>query len=361
MGGGIMGVSVAYYLALRGVRSTVVDHAGIASCASGKAGGFLARDWHKGTALAALAEKSFDMHAALATTLGLSSYRRLRCSSVILGSPRTGGGAVLPPDLDWVDAPVQRHSSMGDREAIAQVHPKELTDGLWREAQALAGCTCQLGTINGLLSRPTGSGGQRAIGAWVNGAEVAADTVVLCMGPWAQVLNSAVPDLRVWGVKSHSLLLRTERVLSHAVFAKGMGSPEIYPRGNGESYVTGHIDPAVLVAEPPGAVEVRGAACDRLAEAVGKVSTLHGDAPTVARQACYLPWTADELPAMGLLPGFESAYVCAGHGCWGILNAPASGLAMAELILDGRASSLDISPFTPSRLLSADEPSWAPS
>jgi glycine/D-amino acid oxidase-like deaminating enzyme len=42
------------------------------------------------------------------------------------------------------------------------------------------------------------------------------------------------------------------------------------------------------------------------------------------------------------------AYVATGHSVWGILNAPASGEAMAQLILDG-ASHLDLSAFDPGR------------
>ena len=45
-----------------------------------------------------------------------------------------------------------------------------------------------------------------------------------------------------------------------------------------------------------------------------------------------------------------NAYVATGHSVWGILNAPATGEAMAELIADGRARSVDLSPFDPSRL-----------
>ncbi len=39
----------------------------------------------------------------------------------------------------------------------------------------------------------------------------------------------------------------------------------------------------------------------------------------------------------------------AGHSCWGILEAPATGKVMAQLILDGHASLLDIAPFSPAR------------
>jgi len=42
--------------------------------------------------------------------------------------------------------------------------------------------------------------------------------------------------------------------------------------------------------------------------------------------------------------------VATGHNVWGILNAPASGEALAELIADGVTCSTDLTPFDPMRL-----------
>jgi glycine/D-amino acid oxidase-like deaminating enzyme len=56
------------------------------------------------------------------------------------------------------------------------------------------------------------------------------------------------------------------------------------------------------------------------------------------------------LPLIGPVAGLEGAYVATGHSVWGILNAPATGEAMAELILDGTARSVDLSAFEPARL-----------
>ncbi len=44
-GGGVIGSSIAYYLALHGVRPLIIERATVACAASGKAGGFLAKDW----------------------------------------------------------------------------------------------------------------------------------------------------------------------------------------------------------------------------------------------------------------------------------------------------------------------------
>lgn len=35
--------------------------------------------------------------------------------------------------------------------------------------------------------------------------------------------------------------------------------------------------------------------------------------------------------------------------CWGMLNAPASGLAMAQLIAEGTVNIVDLTPFNPER------------
>ena len=74
----------------------------------------------------------------------------------------------------------------------------------------------------------------------------------------------------------------------------------------------------------------------------------------LARQSCFRPVTEDGLPLIGKLPGIAAAYVATGHSVWGILNAPATGEALAELIADGKARSVDLSPFDPARLRALD-------
>src|ERR1700719_3232010 len=69
-GGGVIGASIAYFLARRGVGASVIERTGIACAASGKSGGFLALDWCDGTPLEALARRSFALHARLAQEIG---------------------------------------------------------------------------------------------------------------------------------------------------------------------------------------------------------------------------------------------------------------------------------------------------
>lgn len=83
-GGGVIGTAIAYYLAKKGVKSTVIDRSGIAAAASGRAGGFLALDWNDSSALGPLTRLSFKLHAGLEAELGVSldyrCYTLLSCT-----------------------------------------------------------------------------------------------------------------------------------------------------------------------------------------------------------------------------------------------------------------------------------------
>jgi glycine/D-amino acid oxidase-like deaminating enzyme len=81
-----------------------------------------------------------------------------------------------------------------------------------------------------------------------------------------------------------------------------------------------------------------------------KLSPVLAQAKILARQACYRPIAQDGLPLIGRVAGLAGAYVATGHSVWGILNAPATGEAIAELIIDGAARTVDLSPFDPARL-----------
>ena len=87
---------------------------------------------------------------------------------------------------------------------------------------------------------------------------------------------------------------------------------------------------------------------------VAKTVSTHlgeGEATVKAEQACFLPCTDDSVPVIGEVPGVKGCYVATGHNCWGILNGPATGLAVAELVLDGRASIVVLSKFSPARFV----------
>jgi len=59
--------------------------------------------------------------------------------------------------------------------------------------------------------------------------------------------------------------------------------------------------------------------------------------------------TPDSRPLLGPLPDIEGLHVCAGFSGMGFKISPAVGLVMSELILDGVASTVDVSAFRAAR------------
>ena len=88
--------------------------------------------------------------------------------------------------------------------------------------------------------------------------------------------------------------------------------------------------------------------CHNLKNTVSQLSSTLKNASILKEQACYLPWSPDNYPIISDIPEYEGAFVATGHGCWGILNGPATGMAMAHLIL-GRPFDIDLSSFSITR------------
>lgn len=124
--------------------------------------------------------------------------------------------------------------------------------------------------------------------------------------------------------------------------------PEIYPRGTGEVYVCG-MSEEVEVPEDAREILPRTESTAMLRRVAATVSSHLVDAELSVAQACFLPCSEDNVPVIGKLPCLENAYVATGHSCWGILNAPATGAALAELIVDGVPKTCSLKAFDPSR------------
>src|SRR6266850_8403251 len=353
-GAGVVGASVAYFLARRGVGVTVVERTGVACAASGKSGGFLALDWCDGSPLGPLARASFKLHAELATELGTDyGYRRMDTFMLAArerGTP-AGGHRVAAPH--WLDGSGIVTAELGSQATTAQVTPARFTAALIEAARA-RGARIHAGVVEDVAWH-----GDAASGVVTAGGEpLEGDAVVLAMGPWTGRLAGRLRLPTVYGLKGYSVTLAAPDVPAHALFvdyrtADGRAlEPEIFPRPDGEVYVCGMADPAPL-PDSPEAVEVNESSCEALARAAGRVSAALAGARVVRRQACYRPVTDDGVPLIGRVPGVRGAFVATGHGPWGILNAPATGLAMAELVADGAAKLVDLRPFDPARLPAA--------
>ena len=136
--------------------------------------------------------------------------------------------------------------------------------------------------------------------------------------------------------------------LDYADPVGGTLSPEVFPRADGTTYVCGVSSESPVPVEPARVAPDQGA-LDRLTALCGRISPVLASSPILASNACYRPVTGDGLPLIGPIGDVDGAFVATGHSVWGILNAPATGEAMAELVLDATARIVDLSPFDPAR------------
>ena len=194
-------------------------------------------------------------------------------------------------------------------------------------------------------------------GVETDGGVIEADAVVVALGPWS-LLAAAWMDLpAVFGRRSPSLVydLGTD-VPADALFLEyqdesGVLTVEVFPRADGSTHVVAFRRRGAAAARPGR----RDAGAGRDRSPAGDLRTAVTAVPPekiIARQACFRPVTQDGLPLIGKVG--EGAYVATGHSVWGILNAPATGEALAELIADGVARSTDLTPFDPRRLRPLD-------
>lgn len=119
----------------------------------------------------------------------------------------------------------------------------------------------------------------------------------------------------------------------------------------GEVYVCG-MSSQEEVPDDPEQIEPNPDSIQVLKRVAKTVSSHLGEEARVkAEQACFLPCIDDSVPVIGEIPGMKGCYLATGHSCWGILNGPATGAAMAELVIDGHSTIVDLSKFSPARFV----------
>ena len=351
-GGGVIGACTAYFLARRGVDVIVVERTAVACAASGKAGGFLALDWCTGSPLDPLARRSFALHAELADQTDDDwSYRRMTAYGGFV-APDGDAHRHEPAALDWLAAGTAITHRLGTPDTTASVHPRKFTTAIMRAAQQ-HGAQVRAGKVTGLAR---GRAESIVTGLEVDGAIVEADATVIAMGPWSIRAAEWAPLPQVFGQQSPSLVYDTGTdVPADALFLEFRDAAgdeltvEVFPRADGSTHVCAFSAAAPLPPDPadvapdPDAIERLRSICERLSPAFRPDRI-------IAKQACFRPSTPDYLPLIGRVPRVEGAYVATGHNVWGILNAPATGEAMAELIVEGEARTVDLTPFDPCRL-----------
>jgi glycine/D-amino acid oxidase-like deaminating enzyme len=386
VGGGIQGTSVAYYLAERGVRVTILE----ATKPTGRGGGLLVRNWGQENvpdAFETLHEKSYDMYTELATKLELNTYRKLP----ILWLENGYGGVDRAQRNDDLKRLVPRWLTgkcVGDIEALgfgdddcSQVTPSEVVEKMLAahatHIQVIQGRCVGLECRRHGSFKPEITGVQYKLPTGANSV-IKTDTVVVCAGAW----SCAVEDwLKKYGV---SIELPMEGIISTMVLwekppqlvqvdgtvlicsedIRFNTHLEVYPRPNGETLVSGRVNSNFVTTEELklGAflmteIHPEDKDVEAVVNFIKDISLIFKDFAKIKKiEGCLRPCPPDEIPYIGKIHECQGAYINAGHDSWGVSWAPVCGKAMAELILDGTCSLFDIQPFNYQRLNNTPAP-----
>ncbi|CDZ97930.1 Possible oxidoreductase [Phaffia rhodozyma] len=392
IGGGIVGVSTAYYLSRHPnfdhtrTKITILEPSSIACAASGKAGGFLALDWH-GKDTTPLSALSFGLHEALAKEHGGErdwGYRKIEAVSLqsVLSRPAKaksegfslGKKAKSVKALEgWLSDEItgnMKLQTIGTTATCAQVNPKLLTQSLVRlsgatvltaSASSLSFCsdTKRVNKVIATFTDDSSSGHTKG-----ESIEIATQDVVLAAGPWVgelavKLLGQEVGGkLGVTGSRAHSVVVKPAEgipVSPHAIFTSltlkdgTECEPEIYPRPDGTAYICGAGDTLALPLLAS-QVQTDSTSLSTLKYQIAKLSphlTVEGGATIIAEQACYLPVSDRGRPLVGKVRDVQGVWIGAGLSCWGITQGPGTGYCLAEGIMTGEITSTNVSRLAP--------------
>src|SRR5215467_14580495 len=364
VGGGIAGMTTAYYLAKSGVPSVVVERDAIGSHASGFAYGGLSPLSGFGIPgpMAEIAQDGMRLHRELAKSLaeetGIDVDFRLR-SSLALAFTEADVRR-LQDALPWQQQPgyTVRWLDVADAKQVeprisdetvgatlteggGAVEPYRLVLALTRAAERM-GVTVRHGRAIGLRRD-----GARVTGVVLERTVLSCATAVLALGPWSAEASDwiGVP-IDVRPLKGQILRLQAP------------GPPVECSVGWGHNYATTKTDGllwAGTTEEDAGFDEDSTlAARDEIGAALPKMLPAMADAQVAQQTACLRPVTSDGLLVLGCVPGLDRVYVATGGARKGILYGPAMGHAIADLIL-GRNTRIALDAFAPGRFAGTRE------
>jgi glycine oxidase len=359
VGGGAIGLGMAWRLKQRGASVTVIDRGPMAGEASSHAAGMLAplAEAHGPGAFLDLCLASNRLYPACAEELLAQSgvdieLGRAGTLHVALGKEGAEGLARSFAWLQTLPFNVERLDAAGARAREPNVSP-HVTAGLlvpsegWVTppklaqalAQAAAGAGVRLLPDHALLSVEWQ--GSRVTAVRAGGERLVADRFVIAAGPWSREVGKQFGlTIPVFPVRGQLIALDGESApLRHVLFGCGV---YLVPWLSGDVIVGSTMDYVGFDKE----VTAEGMA-GLLNAAIELVPALAGR-PVRRVWACLRPGTPDELPILGPAPTLDNVFIATGHFRNGILLAPLTADLMADVI-QGKPPLIPLSPFRPDR------------
>jgi glycine/D-amino acid oxidase-like deaminating enzyme len=345
IGGGIIGTSVAAFLAEAGRRVVLVERAEIGAGASGRNSGVVQHPFDP--ALVALHLETVTLYRELADfampadpvgLLGVTGDidgARTLAAEIAASHPGLRPRFVGPDEMVSIEPSVARGMAAYRLDIGYPVGPAAATRAYAARAER-AGVEIRLGAEASIVVA-----GRSASGVVVDGALLATGDVVVAAGPWTpSVVDPSGrwrPIARRWGVVVPVTLEKPPtHVLEEAEISIEPGADEDEDAGHAFSLVTAEGVSSLgstFLADEPDPVATVPSLVGRGARFVPAIA----DAPLGAPRLCARPLSLDGRPLVGRAPAIDRLWIAAGHGPWGISTGPASSRLLADLML-GRVS-----------------------
>jgi sarcosine oxidase, subunit beta len=368
VGGGVMGCSIAFHLAERGAGVLLLEKGTVCSGMTARSG-----------ALIRLHYTNRPEASMAATSLGWFRDWRERVGGWC-GFTVTGAAVLVgPDDAERLRRNVAMLRGLGvDTEAVAPEdlaaeHPELDLRGVgavaWEPGSgyadpvattfAFASRAVDLGARvrQGVTVRAIRTAGGRVTGLDTSDGEVGADAVVLACGPWVDPLaRTAGFELGITPERAQvAFYRRPGAARRHPVVLDGVLGTYVRPHGGELSLLgveAGHrVGVDAIEREAEGYDHAASAAAlERLA---ARVPAFAG-APLARGHRGVYDTSPDARAVLDAAPGVAGLYVAGGFSGTGFKTAPAVGACLAELVLQGHASTVDLHPFRLARFAEGD-------
>lgn len=369
IGGGVIGLSLAWELATRKHRVALIDHGEFGRKASWAGAGVLLPG-NAETAihpLEHLEAQSNEIHARwseqLSEVTGIDNGYRNSGGLYVATSP--GEVATLAGSLGyWAERNIEVERLTDETFASAFPKMKHLLDSpgttkflsAWMPGEAqicnpwhvrALVAACQYESVdlypNQSVQSFKTSSPHKLQSLSVGDRNIEVDHCVFACGAWTQQVASALVDcVPMVPVRGQIVLYKLDKKLDLPVVNEG--TRYIVPRDDGHVLVGATIE-EVGFDESTSEEEL-----ERLATDASRLVPDLTKEKIAQSWAGLRPGTHDGFPYMGRLPGFDNAFVSTGHFKTGLQLSSGSAVAMADLI-EGREPSVDLTPFDPSRVI----------
>ncbi len=370
IGAGAVGCSLAFHLARAGARVTVFDKERAVCAGMSARSGALLRMHYTFAPEAELAWKSLRYFAHWDEMVGRDAERR-GCGFV-----RTGFTIVVgPPNAAKLRANIAMLRAVGvDTSVVEPAELRSLEPAINVDDVALAAYEPQSGyadpiaTTRSMAEAAAGRGAAFKLGVPIGsidaaggrvrgvidaaGKRHAADAVCVVAGPWTdRLLKPLGAPIGIRAERAQIAFFKRPAALQHCGCIDTISGSYFRPQGAEETLIGLGDLKAEYEPDPDSFREDNDAdfvteVAERLAH---RVPAMAGAGYSRGHAGIY-DISPDSRAVMGRVPDIGGLYVAAGFSGTGFKTAPAVGAAMAELILTGRATTVDLGPFGFERL-----------